>query len=63
MQRQAIEIQKLKEDLRGPQRAPAATQTIDSGMLELQYARQEGIKSQQCQEVVFQENLQLKEAV
>ena len=32
-------------------------------MLELQYARQEVIKSQQCQEVVFQENLQLKEAV
>ena len=32
-------------------------------MLELQYARQEVIKSQQCQEVVYQENLQLKEAV
>ena len=32
-------------------------------MMELQYARQEVIKSQQCQEVVFQENVQLKEAI
>ena len=32
-------------------------------MLELQYARAEVIKSQQCQEVVYQENVQLKEAV
>ena len=39
------------------------TQTIDSGMLELEYARQEVLKSQQCQEVVYQENVQLKEAL
>ena len=39
------------------------TQTVDSGMLELQYARQEVYKSQQCQEIVFSENTQLKDAL
>ena len=63
MQRQAETIDKLKLDLRRPSAAVASTQTIDSGMLELQYARQEVIKSQQCQEIVYQENVQLKEAV
>ena len=32
-------------------------------MLEIEYARQEVAKSQQCQEVVYQENIQLKEAL
>ena len=63
MQRQAETIDRLKLELRKPATAVASTQTIDSGMLELQYARQEVIKSQQCQEIVFQENVQLKEAV
>ena len=39
------------------------TQTIDSGMLEIEYARQEVLKSQRCQEAVYQENVQLKDAL
>ena len=39
------------------------TQTVESGMLELEYARAEVAKSQQCQEVVHQENTHLKDAL
>ena len=53
----------LKTELQGPIKHNAMTQTIDSGMLELQFARQEVYKSQQCQEIVFSENNQLKEAL
>ena len=53
----------LNAELEGPIKYNAMTQTIDSGMLELQYARQEVFKSQQCQEIVYQENNQLKEAL
>ena len=49
--------------MQGPLKLNVMTQTIDSGMLELQYARQEVYKSQQCQEIVFSENNQLKEAL
>ena len=56
-------IEKLKAKLAGPVKEDFSTQTVESGMLELQYARQEVIKSQQCQEVIFAENVQLKEAV
>jgi len=63
MQKQAILIEELQRELKGPEKRTGATQTIDSGMLELQYARQEVIKSQQCQEVVYLENTQLKDAL
>lgn len=49
--------------MRGPEKVSISAQTIDSGMMELQHARSEVIKSQQCQEVVYQENVQIKEAL
>lgn len=61
--KQQRRLEELLEKLKGPAKATAGCQTIDSGMLELEYARQEVLRSQQCQEIVFQENLQLKEAV
>ena len=36
---------------------------MDSGQLELEFARQEVLKSQRCQEAVYNENVQLKDAL
>ena len=39
-------VQDLQGELKGPVKHHTMTQTVDSGMLELQYARQEVYKSQ-----------------